>query len=300
MLSRVLIIHIHLGPTALAKKLATQLDYLISQLKIQVSPINVCGQHMESQAVNNNNNDDMNTVFLRICELWRAGHTHELTNLFFQHMLVTGGYMSNVANNKWPDRVYDILKAYETRTPQNHDETMLGLGLGYPADLTSQCMLQTKIARAINMKICALLALSDTMRCTCKLVANQDPLDCMMLFSTEEFDTPRKTRRTEMEKRISAALSCAADGFVNRLDLKHLTHNVFVQTRTESSWGPRWRSSMQYQDCARMEGHSVSSVRRECPNDPPNPDRSVCPLDHDCSCNNLGVFCANKFTPTLG
>jgi hypothetical protein len=193
-------------------------------------------QNMESASckrINNNNNDDINTVFLRICEHWRAEHTRELTHLFFQHMLVTGGYMSNVANNKWPDRVYDILQAYETRTPQNHDETMLGLGLGYPADLTSQCMLQTKIARAINMKICALLALSDTMRCTCKLVANQDPLDCMMLFSTEEFDTPRKTRRTEMEKRISAALSCAADGFVNRLDLKHLTHNVFVQTRTE-------------------------------------------------------------------
>jgi hypothetical protein len=248
----------------------------------------------------NNNNIDNSTVFSWISESRRAEHTRKLTHLFFQHMLVTGGYMSNVANNKWPDRVPDILTAYETRTPQNHDEQLMGLGLGYPADLTSQCMLQTKIARAINMKICALLALSDTMRCTCKLVADQDPLDCMMLFSTEEFDTPRKTRKTEMEKRISAALSCAADGFVNRLDLKHLTHNVFVQTRTESSWGPRWRSSMQYQDCARMEGHSVSSVRRECPNDPPNPDRSVCPLDHDCSCNNLGVFCANKFTPTLG
>jgi hypothetical protein len=255
-------------------------------------------QNMESASckrINNNNNDDINTVFLRICEHWRAEHTRELTHLFFQHMLVTGGYMSNVANNKWPDRVYDILQAYETRTPQNHDETMLGLGLGYPADLTSQCMLQTKIARAINMKICALLALSDTMRCTCKLVANQDPLDCMMLFSTEEFDTPRKTRKTEMETRISAALSCAADGFVNRLDLKDLTYNI-LQTRTESSWGSRWRSSMHHTDCAIMEGRSVSSVRRECP---PNPDRSVCPPDHDCSCNNLGVFCANKFTPSF-
>jgi hypothetical protein len=233
----------------------------------------------------NNNNIDNSTVFSWISESRRAEHTRKLTHLFFQHMLVTGGYMSNVANNKWPDRVPDILTAYETRTPQNHDEQLIGLGLGYPADLTSQCMLQTKIARAINMKICALLALSDTMRCTCKLVANQDPLDCMMLFSTEEFDTPRKTRKTEMETRISAALSCAADGFVNRLDLKDLTYNI-LQTRTESSWGSRWRSSMR----------SVSSVRRECP---PNPDRSVCPPDHDCSCNNLGVFCANKFTPSF-